>query len=149
MNPQQEKERYFAAHWGQKCYDTYGLLDYINARAFLEHNLYYGHLELIPLSSITDEDAIEVARILTGISINEARVVMSNRMREIRWQHYYVHLFPDLSGSIINTEAKWEEGLDYYRLPKVYDYLRLKGYALPYGNRTVEELIELGWLKIV
>lgn len=32
---------------------------------------------------------------------------------------------------------------------EIYDYLRSKGYAVPWNGITVEELVELGWIKLI
>lgn len=76
------------------------------------------YLELTPLSQISDEDAIEVSE----------RCVPGNdkRIDNIK-QHCRIYA---MQSSLIS------------------DYLRSKGYALPWNGITVEEQIEFGWIKL-
>jgi hypothetical protein len=125
-----EKERYFAAHWGQpvliwfnagvsRCVET------VN-RESIRLTSVTSYLELTSLSDITDEDAIEVANIL-GI-----RKDVSNKLR-IEWA---------INSLNENRTLKAIQGA------MAYDYLRSKSYALPFNGKSVEELIELGWLRV-
>jgi len=84
------------------------------------------YLELKPLSSITDEDAIEVAKIL-GYDYSD-------------------------EGDYFTTASNYLER--YYYNPKdtsigVVDYLRSRGYAYYYMGLDVDEQIEYGWIKLV
>jgi hypothetical protein len=127
-----EKERYFAAHWGQDVAvdERNGAKDgpfEVNAGTISGVGLLkISYLELTSLSDITDEDAIDVANIL-GI-----RKDVSNKLR-IEWA--------------INSLNE-SRTLKAIQGAMAYDYLRSKSYALPFNGKSVEELIELGWLKI-
>lgn len=79
-------------------------------------------LLLKSLSDITDEDAIEVSKIYNPFQCLDYELHLS-RGRKI------VHKNNRLSIHCI-------------------DYLRLKGYAVPYMGLSVETLIEYGWVKI-
>lgn len=81
-------------------------------------------LELKPLSLITDEDAIEVVKILQGIGIT------STAMREPK--EYCLNAI----------------GKTLYLTSPVVDYLRSKGYALPWMDLSVDEMIDAGWIRI-
>ncbi len=90
---------------------------------------------LRPLSSITDQDAIEVARIC-GVIDNGSKAGK------------------DLLEKYITSNQCNVEGLDWF---KILDYLRATGYALPCTviheskrvTYSVQELVELGVIKIV
>ncbi|MCZ4244965.1 hypothetical protein [Pedobacter punctiformis] len=125
-NTLENKIKFFVLHYGQDVaiqgegggsgfsYPiTYHILDQV----------YDSYLRLKPLSSITDEDGIEVRK--------------------------HLHLKP-------NTKANWtlkdlvdllkeKHGINSLH---VYDYLRSKGYALPYMGISVEKQIEYGWIKL-
>lgn len=81
---------------------------------------------LTPLSQITDEDAIMCYNLHFGnlnndVRPNESRITFSKR-------------------HIINpTEVV---------IPIVVDYLRSRGYALPYMGVSVETLVQWGWVKL-
>jgi len=80
------------------------------------------HLLLTPLSQITDDDAIEVA-LLNHNDPNDERVNMVQFGRAIASR---------------NTEFRHGTA----------DYLRSRGYALPYMSLSVEQQIEYGWIKL-
>ena len=77
-------------------------------------------LELKPLSQITDEDAAGITEIM------------------------------DWSPSIEEFKDSWEHVLDWETSLKgqmeVTDFLRSKGYALPYMGISVKQQIEWGWI---
>lgn len=73
---------------------------------------------LTPLSSITDEDAIKVARML-NYGFNDELA--------IQYAMDYV------------------KNINYI---SVYQYLQSKGYALPWNGLSVDDLISYGWLKL-
>lgn len=124
------KERYFAQYWGQEVAfarsANKGLI-----KTFIRESTPFScieFIELTPLSAITDEHAIEVASSLEPIAFRK-------RQTAVRWAKMYLKDNSTLTVTI-NTAVK------------IVDYLRSKGYALPYGGKSVEELIKLGYLKI-
>ena len=94
----------------------------------LEGRSLNGALLLTPLSMITDEDAIEVAIILD-------------------WEddgypgEWISALFTEPAGYYI-------DGYTGNQILKIVDYLRSKGYALPYMGLSVEELQKRSWIKL-
>jgi hypothetical protein len=94
------------------------------------------YLELTPLSQISDEDAIEVAKILFGddISESELKVWLPKISANLRNQ-FGSNIFPIMQPYF---SISWQ----------VADYLRSKGYALPFLNISVNKQIELGWIKL-
>lgn len=98
---------------------------------------------LKPLSSITDEEIIDIANIL---------------MRGREYDYYMYE--SELNMKVIKTYPKGEDGLGgwfgiYAIAPnnkeftlEVWDYLRSRGYALPWMGLSVEELQNRGWIKL-
>lgn len=95
-------------------------------------------LKLRPLSSITDEEAIEVAKIEFAVfqCIGFEFKVSRNTKEPIK-----VWVFRG------NEVVKIIEITTGYLHLEATDYLRSKGFALPYHDLTVEQLIEYGWIK--
>jgi len=136
-NTLENKAKYFAQYWGQKVLsnvdtgriftpfiDVFALRTDCIAKTDL--------LNLKPLSSITYEDAIEVAKhqlyepekmypLSIGFDVEDEFMVC---LQTLRHDHY----------EVVNINA--------------IDYLRSKGYALPWMGLSVGKLIEYGWLKL-
>jgi len=84
-------------------------------------------LELKPTKRLTDNEAIELGEILNikddeviGILISDEFL---NTMTNVK------------NGGVINLHA--------------IDYLRSKGYAIPFMEYSVDKLVELGWVRLV
>lgn len=119
----ENKEKFFAQYWGQDV-----LFDYpaklgpypINHSRNWEHEAHLLYLK--PLSSISDEDAIELGYQICDDTLN-ANYGMSPS-----------GCFLDEMDEFLSSDA---------------DYLRSKGYALPWMGLSVYEMIEAGWIKLV
>jgi len=133
-NKLENKAKFFAQYYGQE------VLSDGNNIATVEKDAYNWsakvfHLSLKPLSSITDEDAIEVAKL--AISFNSAYVERTSETK---------------SKCVIDSES-WLNQFS-FRIERVianvyvYQALQQKGYALPYMGLSVEKLIEYGWIKL-
>lgn len=134
-NTLENKKRFFAQYWGQSI-ETVSNFSYvedgekwiwsignrgeINGR-FIELCDHFVLL-LTPLSEISCEDSIDVAY------LNGHRQSMSENGKD------------DITNFLAGDD--WCIGW------KVYQYLQSKGYALPYMDLSVEQLIEYGWLKL-
>jgi hypothetical protein len=124
MNTPENKGKFFAQYWGQEVIRSLGghkhhVCEHVN----LKHDSWW--LELTPLSAITDEDAIEVAKVFsqadfTSFTIQE-NIIFAKRLIESRGN---------------NLEAKFA------------DYLRSRGYALPWMGISVEDQIKYNWVRI-
>lgn len=90
-------------------------------------NTYY--LLLKPLSFISDEDAIAIANFYGWKKGEEG---FEDRILQFKI---------DLPCVSIN-------GYAHKHLPFVFDFLRSKGYALPYMGLSVEQMVEAGWIKL-
>lgn len=129
-NTLENKARFFALYWGQRV---------LIADSTIPNNLYplshwntiYQHshfknsqLELTPLSQISDEDAIEVARVIWE-GINDI--------------HIKIH-----EGRLIVRDFEWDTGRFHPRRAcDVHKYLISKGYYIGDGTE-----IEYGWVKL-
>lgn len=94
--------------------------DIINFYDFLDQNSY---IELSELSQITDDDAIEISKMHYRIDTSTAE-----SGREL------LNMFKRVSGSLPSN---------------VVDYLRSKGYAYMFGDLSIEEQIEYGWMVLI
>lgn len=120
-NNLENKEIFFALYWGQKC----AFMRRPHEPEYLEKVSDYSiawvsYLELKPLSSISDEDASS----LRGF-INKGDFLFY--LRKCKNQYNFI----DSNLSLGDL-----------------DYLRSKGYALPFHNLSVEDLIRYGWIKL-
>ena len=121
-NTEQNKLKFFSIYYGQKKVNTSNDIEDKQTA----HNQSIGikeiYLLLKPLSKISDEDAECVIKLVFAASINF-------NIEEFRKQIVLLIL------------TNWNKS-------EVYDYLRSKGYALPYMGLSVEDLIEYGWIKL-
>lgn len=136
-NTLENKAKFFAQYWGfneTMVIDTFmGRTNILSVDYVLkEHSLHSifkdYQLLLKPLSSITDEDAIEVAKIFNQHKIKA---------------HYSDD---DLKAYLINKGKQFAFRCEHYVI--IYQYLQSKGYALPYMGLSVEQLVEYGWVKL-
>lgn len=133
-NTIENKTKLFVQYWGQTIM-MYENSDFVTT--IHEHNLEeipLSYLQLIPLSQITDEDAVECLRHFTRGSGNS-----TSDYEYCKSQNYN----PSQMLSYFNKYKFWN-----YR-PETIDYLRSKGYALPYNGLSVENQIQYGWIKLV
>ena len=132
-NTLENKAKYFAQYWGQdvikNCtalFDTFGLDSVLQSTYTISNSSY---LELKPLSSITDEDAMDVSKIKGWIDILNEKVNIEATKRWLLENDFLPENF-------------------FLKFSYILDYLRSKGYALPFMGLSVEQLIEYGWLKL-
>ena len=121
------KSRFFAQYWGQKVMkkNIEGLENfYSEPDGFIHSMTKDSHLflELKPLSKITDEDAEHIMQLeafIDGFLSDD-----------------FLEFLIDLKKGHCN---KFE----------VVDFLRSKGYALPFMEYSVEDLISFGWVQLL
>lgn len=94
------------------------------------YNLKAGYLVLTPLQAITDEDAVEVARIGCFIEVDIISFYESEDglTWTIKFKNKNSHTEPTPSF--------------------VLDYLRSRSYALPFMGVSVETLVQWKWIKL-
>lgn len=127
-NTLENKSKFFAQYWGQRVFNDGGgeYLFYVNESIpFPMHKDFF--LELTPLHLISDEDAIELSKMLWGKTHIETMFsVLSNEK------------------AIFEIRLSVENSVHHLK----YDYLRSKGYALPYNGLSVSEQVERGWVVL-
>ena len=120
QNTLENKARFFAQYFGQHV--LYFSSDFLRKidNLTLDSVEDDDFLELKPLSHISDEDAIEISK-----------------------------EYPAFGSDIRNSVKELFQEFDVLELSiKTGDYLRSKGYALPYMDLSVEDLVEYGWVKL-
>ena len=120
QNTLENKERFFAQYFGQHV--LYFSSDFLRKidNLTLDSVENDDYLELKPLSQISDEDAIKISKEFYAFKSD-----IRNSVKEL-FQEFDV------------LELSMEIG----------DYLRSKGYALPWMDLSVEDLVEYGWVKL-
>jgi hypothetical protein len=115
------KSRFFAQYWGTKTMYVggVGLVEIGTGGWNLKHPNFF--LQLKPLSKISDEDAEHIMQL-------EA----------------FIDGF--LSDDFLNYLSELEKG--YCNKFEAIDYLRLKRYAVPFMEYSVEDLISFGWVQL-
>lgn len=124
-NTIENKQKFFAQYFGQKILGHGQYTNHVN------HTYNWGHqdffLRLKPLSAISDEDAIEVAKIMDLGHLSPTDTLVG-LVRGIL-------IKPTMSSNIL----KWLF---------IFDFLRSSGYLVGWMGLTPEEIIEFGWAKI-
>lgn len=109
-------------------------------------------LELTPLSKISDEDAIEVSKLL-GYITKRTIVRDTDCISIFLYTEDDCDVQPTFNiqydgYAYFNNGDTWEDNFQRGADVSAYDYLRSKGYALPFHDLSVEDLINYGWIKL-
>lgn len=173
----ENKKKFFALYWGQEIFEwrypensiREGVLesepplkDYINSL--------FINLKLV--SDISDEDAIEVAKLMLGngdkqylnlmsdfevirndeiLKTREPQTIEINFMANLfadKIEKTRLTIYTDIVSFYLGYFRKTHKSLPLHGFLRVIDYLRSKGYALPYMGISVDEMIEFDWIKI-
>ena len=129
-NTLENKAKFLAIYWGQKvfCYNSEGpIINTFHKNIVCGRFFSIGFLELTQLSQITDEDAIELSNIISNTITNVD-------------DNYPVLISP--------KEVKTDIEVLGFASFQTVDYLRSKGYALPWMGLSVEQLVSFGWVKL-
>lgn len=131
------KSKFFAKYYGQRI-QRYGKSPVLMNTFCDKEYIKDMHLELTPLSQITDEDAIEVAKIIEP---------------ELKTGTFKIMKTKPSGHTCIMKDGDWmcQVAITNERVlgnSHATDYLRQKGYALPYLDSSVEQQIEYGWVKL-
>ena len=132
QNTLENKARFFAQYFGQHV--LYFSSDFLRKidNLTLDSIENDDFLELKPLSQISDEDSIEVSKIF-GLGH------LSGAIKELILSIFRTSINDSGTTSSTNGIKNWIQ---------VFDYLRSKGYALPYMDLSVEDLVEYNWVKL-
>lgn len=155
----ENKAKFFALYWGQDVLSSsmYGSGGTIYSLTMKENSHKDKWLELKPLSSISDEDAIEVAKMALGFSkITQNITVTTTTNREFGfsfWLNGDVEYMIDFQNfynpTLIALTRKTANNEYLHNATKISDYLRSKGYAIPWMGLSIEEMVKAGWIKLV
>lgn len=121
------KQKLFAQYWGQFIGIEFERTE--SAR----HDVNYNFINLIdclglkPLSSITDEDKIKIS-------------LMHLEMISAPYENV-LYCFKNTVKPLFEKPDRMQS--------RITDYLRSKGYALPYMELSIEKQIEYGWIKLI
>jgi hypothetical protein len=135
-NTLENKAKFFALYWGQEIMKEFK--EDLNETVYMSNphanqskiSSYY--LELTPLSQISDEDAKNFLEII-GLKYKiEEDDFYKMLLKENKLYEYFASVRP-----IVLEEWNY-----------LVDFLRSKGYALPFMGISVETLVEWGWIKL-
>ena len=88
------------------------------------------YLELTSLSQISEEDMISIGFDIQA-PFEDVNIKFYFERFDTHWHLYYNGI-----------------SADGYLLLEDYDFLRSKGYALPYMGITIEEMVDAKWIKL-
>lgn len=133
------KAKIFAQYYGVKCFrnefydkqdlDSSEIIDRTFAFVFT-HN---GYLSLKSLDNIIDEDAIE----LFNLMFSKQHLDKTNDFKL------------ELGKSWVSAYLRNVDTFAPFNYIYGFQFLQSKGYALPYMNYSVEDLVELGVYKLI
>jgi hypothetical protein len=123
---------FFAQYWSVKCMSFGGIIMYVgNVALGLRHPEL--KLQLKPISKLTDDDAIEYFDILW-------RETHKSKSRDFK-----IEYGKDWANSILSERF----GLIPSNILHGIDFLRSKGYALPFMSYSVDDLVNMDWIKLI
>jgi hypothetical protein len=129
------KCRFFAQYWGQNYNLDNGTIKWeVNHRAFpLDET---ATLLLKPLSKITDED-------LSYIFPDNKRASIKREIKNVLFENKSI---------LLEIKFHYKDGYSEFYRPIndlfYIDYLRSKGYAVPFMQYSVEDLVSFGWVQL-
>lgn len=130
MKDKELKEQFFALYWGQnvfkvKDYKGVWAMAQVTQWCMTEKDIESGYLELRPLSSISDDLKKELFE-----KVNSIASAMLGR-----------DLTADIDYLLENAELGFVNSF-------VVDFLRHHGFAIQWMGISVEEQVELGWVRL-
>lgn len=131
-NTIKNKARFFALYWGQKFKyrNEYGIFEDTIGNINFERQLdEASYIPLKLISSITDEDLIKCYHLNSEATAYD---YTQDFRTPLEMAKYCVE----------------KEGDRFYKFATIHDYLRFKGYALPFMGLSVKTMIEYGWIKL-
>lgn len=155
----ENREKFFALYYGQEVWLRKDNQLFIMDGESIETPYGIGIL-LKPLSSITDEDAVEMARIalyhptIEGFCNDDVWIGegdldnIGNHSLEVGMRCWEGTLTINDQTGIVKLSDEDKDEQFVFNTSKLVDYLRSKGYALPWMGLSVEEMVEAGWIKL-
>jgi hypothetical protein len=123
------KSRFLAQYWGTKTLyiGSVGVVEIGKRRWNLKHPDFF--LQLKSISNLSDEDAIELNDLMKWYEeIEVDRIIILDVLDDL---------------TTYNKSYPFNESL------LVYDFLRSKGYALPFMKYSIEDLVSFGWVQLL
>lgn len=130
-NTIENKAAFFALYWGQKVLKGVGYPDHkpYDLTHYEMESPSNHYLYLIHPQYITDEDAMEIINMM---DVNPSK------------NHFWIQMIRT-SGIIYTLDLRnTDSEVCFISL----DFLRSRGYALPWKGLSVDDLVEYGWVKL-
>lgn len=156
-NTLENKAKFFAQYYGQKVLCIRKLNEtklYVGFDDFThKEKLETDYLELKPLSQITDEDAIEIAKLANSPSFAipkqwEIKIDIEYGFLTISSNKSNHSFDLDLKDGHLTMYDCGNKSDMFFNHYDICDYLRSKGYALPYMGLSIKDLISYQWIKL-
>lgn len=122
----ESKNRFFALYWGQYVAIQKNIKTHVGTNCYIGAGIAY--LELKTLSQMNDEELMWVAEQV----FIEDFLVGTDKGRIIEAARHHIKTSKDRFSD--SRERS--------------DYLRKKGYAVPYLTYSVQDLVDVGWIKL-
>lgn len=141
MKTQEDKCGFFAQYWGTKtlCVGGVGKVEVGVEGWNLKHPDFF--LKLKPLSAYTEEDAIEVEKIWRKSDNRIDEYFKGNKNDSIIVGRLLIKHWGE------DEKLNFQNRIDHRTIQHITDYLRSKGYAVPWREYSVEDLISSGWVQ--
>lgn len=145
-NTLENKRKFFAQYWGQKILlhviDVDDILLLLNNE--IDNDVKNWLLYLTPLSQITDEDAIQGIMFTYNKTYEDLGEIL-----EVKHYNTFSSITTTRGGENFKTSRSIHHWNGDRKIgSKECDYFRSKGYALPWMDLSVEDLVEYGWVKL-
>lgn len=157
-NTEINKEKFFAQYWGQEVINVLmndGKYEKVSLKSKIWPYNEKDHLVLKSLLKITKEEVIEACEIgykLAFLGSNPSKkwnVEFSEKnFASVTCKGSHFSFEFDLEGCPFIDLRNDDELTNLMKNEAVIDYLRSKGYAVPYMGLEVEQLIKYGWLVL-
>lgn len=147
-NTLENKAKFFAQYWGQEVLIANPHVNQKNPfkceQPYIYHNTDIAWLELTPLSHISDEDVIQGIMITYNKTYEDLGEIL-----EVKHYDTFSSITTTRAGENFKTFRSFHHWNGNRKIGSMEcDYLRSKGYALPWMDLSVEDLVEYGWVKL-
>ena len=146
-NTLENKAKFFDQYWGQKVLSDISNSGNKEIYPVDTSNMYgidRSYLELKPLSQISDEDVIQGIMITYNKTYEDLGEIL-----EVKHYNTFSSITTTRAGQNFKTHRSFHHWNGDRKIGSMEcDYLRSKGYALPYMDLSVEDLVEYGWVKL-
>lgn len=173
-NTIKNKAKFFAQYWGQKVlrYDVVDneISEPTELNSLGSWTVKNSFIELIPLEEITDEDIIEVAKMAherynSHWTVRRDDDIIHVEHRDSYNMKYHISMLTKYATVNANMSIPNDDdtAVNNFKInigevnmsstnPIAYiaivDFLRSKGYAIPFGGLSIQKLLDYGWVKI-